>query len=112
VYAIVAWRLLYLSRLGRAHPDLPASRVLAPAELAAVRALCRGKTGKAVPDQTLGALVRAIAQLGGFLGRRSDGEPGVETLWRGLAKVFTVVQALLGWQDEDSPAEDGTERYV
>ncbi|NEQ66355.1 MAG: hypothetical protein F6K21_12785 [Symploca sp. SIO2D2] len=28
-----------------------------------------------------------FAQLGGFLGRKSDGEPGVKTLWRGIQRL-------------------------
>jgi Transposase Tn5 dimerisation domain len=28
--------------------------------------------------------VRWIAQLGGFLGRKHDGEPGVSVLWKGF----------------------------
>jgi len=34
-----------------------------------------------------GQAVRWIAQLGGFLGRTSDGEPGVQVLWRGLQRL-------------------------
>jgi Transposase Tn5 dimerisation domain len=37
-------------------------------------------------EPTLGAAVRGIARLGGFLGRRGDGEPGVKSLWRGWAR--------------------------
>ena len=36
---------------------------------------------------------RAMAKLGGFLGRKSDGEPGVKTLWRG----YRPLQWLCGW---------------
>ena len=31
--------------------------------------------------------VRAMAKLGGFLGRKCDGEPGVKTLWRGYRQL-------------------------
>jgi hypothetical protein len=31
--------------------------------------------------------VRWVAQLGGFLGRTSDGDPGVQTIWRGLRRL-------------------------
>jgi hypothetical protein len=34
--------------------------------------------------------VRAIARLGGFLARHSDGEPGVKTVWRGLHRLATM----------------------
>lgn len=31
--------------------------------------------------------VRWIAQLGGFLGRTGDGEPGAQVRWRGLQRL-------------------------
>jgi hypothetical protein len=31
-----------------------------------------------------------MTQLGGFLGRNSDGEPGVKTIWQGLQRVMTA----------------------
>ena len=37
---------------------------------------------------------RLIAQLGGFLARKSDGEPGVKTIWQGLQRVMDVAKAL------------------
>jgi len=38
------------------------------------------------------AVVRAIARLGGFLGRTGDGEPGWQTVWRGWRKLMWLVQ--------------------
>jgi hypothetical protein len=43
---------------------------------------------------TLRDAVRAMAKLGGFLGRKSDGEPGVKTLWRG----YRQLQLLCWWE--------------
>ncbi len=37
--------------------------------------------------QRLNEVLRSIARLGGFLGRKSDGEPGVKTVWLGLQRV-------------------------
>ncbi len=31
-----------------------------------------------------------IAKLGGFLARKSDGEPGVKTIWRGLRRLHDI----------------------
>jgi hypothetical protein len=45
--------------------------------------------------------VRWIAELGGFQGRRSDGEPGVTMLWKGLqhlvdiAAMYRIMRAAL-----------------
>jgi hypothetical protein len=32
-------------------------------------------------------MIRMIAQLGGFLGRKNDGEPGLKTIWLGMQKM-------------------------
>ena len=31
-----------------------------------------------------------IASLGGFLGRKGDGEPGVKTIWLGLRRLHDI----------------------
>jgi Transposase Tn5 dimerisation domain len=36
-------------------------------------------------------MVRWIGELGGFLGRKSDGEPGVKVLWRGFIRLQDIV---------------------
>ncbi|MCP4986395.1 MAG: hypothetical protein GY928_10135, partial [Colwellia sp.] len=33
-----------------------------------------------------------IAQLGGFLARKGDGEPGVTHIWRGLKKLADMIE--------------------
>jgi len=35
-----------------------------------------------------------LAQLGGFLARKGDGEPGVETIWRGYMEMLRAVHTL------------------
>ena len=39
--------------------------------------------------------VRMIAQLGGFLARKGDGEPGVKTIWRGLIRLDDIAATWL-----------------
>ncbi len=39
-------------------------------------------------------IVRMLAQLGGFLARKGDGEPGPETLWRGFKVLRQSMRAL------------------
>lgn len=40
---------------------------------------------------TLEEAVKMIAEIGGFLGRKSDGDPGPITIWRGLITLATIV---------------------
>lgn len=42
----------------------------------------------------LNEVVRLVAKLGGFLGRKGDGEPGVKTLWQGLQRVMDFAAGL------------------
>lgn len=34
--------------------------------------------------------IRLMAGIGGFLGRKGDGEPGAKSLWQGLQRVWTI----------------------
>lgn len=43
---------------------------------------------------TLREAVRLIARLGGFLGRRHNGEPGVKTLWRSLRRFHDILETI------------------
>lgn len=95
LYMIVAWRVTYLMRLGRTCPDLDAALFFDPDEIRGAYLLMKKPLPKEPPR--LNEVVRLIAQLGGFLARKSDGEPGAKTLWQGLQRVMdaaTTLQAL------------------
>jgi len=40
-------------------------------------------------------VLRAIAQMGGFMGRKSDGNPGWLTLWRGMQELMLMEQGFI-----------------
>lgn len=89
-YTIVAWRLLWLTYQARVNPDLPCDLVL---ELSEWQALCATINKNPIPPKkppSLRDAVRMIATLGGFLGRKADGEPGVKTIWRGLRRLHDI----------------------
>jgi hypothetical protein len=90
--AVVAWRIHYLTWLGRATPDLPCTVAFDDDQWKAVIVF---KTHKPPPQQppSLRQMIRSIAQLGGFLARKSDGEPGTQTLWRGLQRMDDITAA-------------------
>lgn len=56
------------------------------------------KPAPATPPR-LNEVLRLIAQLGGFLGRKSDGEPGVKTIWQVLQRVMTAAETLAALRD-------------
>jgi hypothetical protein len=89
VYGVVAWRLLWLTLLARVEPERPATE-LVTAEEQMVLAQASGSS-----VATARQVVRAIAQLGGFAGSPSEGEPGVKALWLGLRRLEAMVE---GWR--------------
>jgi Transposase DNA-binding/Transposase DDE domain len=81
--AIVAVRLLQLRTVARSAPDTPASQVVEPELLETVVRL----RGRSSSPMTADQFWRAVAGLGGFLGRKGDGNPGWQTLWRGWQRL-------------------------
>lgn len=86
--AVVAVRVLQLRLALEAQPQAPAERVATAAEIAVVREL--QKTPKR-QRLTVRQFVLAVARLGGFLGRKGDGVPGVRALWRGYQRLQDMV---------------------
>lgn len=90
-YAIVAWRLLWLTYEARQHPNAPCDRVLGAREWQVLQRHFTKSSPKARRPPTLRQAVGWIAQLGGFLARRQDGEPGVKVIWRGMRRLQDLV---------------------
>jgi hypothetical protein len=93
LFMVVAWRIAHLMRLGRTCPDLDATLFFDPDEIQGAYLLMEMKQ-PAKP--TLNEVLRLIARLGGFIGRKSDGEPGVKTIWLGLKEVHVAAKTLRG----------------
>lgn len=104
-YCIVAWRLLWLTYQARQTPEVPCTVALTPTEWQALYATHHQTTTLPATPPTLGEAVRWIAQLGGFLGRRRDGDPGVKTIWRGFQRLHDIADT---WSllHPDAPAPD------
>jgi len=49
-----------------------------------------------------------VAKLGGFLARKSDGEPGVQTIWRGLRRLDDLAAMWLLLHSFTSSAPPGS----
>jgi hypothetical protein len=94
VYLIVAWRVLYVCRLGRSCPEISCEAIFEPAEWQSVyRVVRREPPPKRAPQ--LREMVRLVAQLGGYVNRSRDDEPGPQTLWLGLQRLHDIA---LCWQ--------------
>lgn len=94
VYSVVAWRLLWLTYEARVRPEERCTVMFTRHEWQALYCTVH-RTGLAPAEPpSLYEATRLVARLGGFLARKGDGEPGVKTLWRGLARLDDIAT---GW---------------
>jgi len=94
---IIAWHITALVHGARTEPQAPASAVLPSAQIVVLLAVTKMKV--TAQSLTLQEAMRAIAGLGGFLGRKHDGEPGALTLWRGIQRLNDMVAAVSALQN-------------
>lgn len=88
---VVAWRIYYLNKLGRETPQAPCTVYFEEAEWKALMVFTTKNPVAPAQPPVLREALRRVASLGGFLGRKSDGEPGTQSLWIGLQRLDDVV---------------------
>ena len=87
--SILAVRLLQLRTTARTDPQRLAEKVVPRRWVEMLRAVQKGRH-RAIT--TVYEFYRALARLGGFLGRKCDGEPGWLTLWQGFEKLHLLLR--------------------
>jgi Transposase DNA-binding/Transposase Tn5 dimerisation domain/Transposase DDE domain len=104
VFLIVAWRTLYVCRLGRSVPDISCEAVFEPSEWKAVYRVVRRETPPLQPPP-LAEMVRLVAQLGGYVNRPRKDPPGPQTVWVGLQRMrdFALCWDLFGPEAKPQP---------
>jgi hypothetical protein len=98
--SIFAWRLLWMTFLNRNTPDISCETVLTQNEWKTLwlkKNRRKIKTGELKPEPpqnppSVYEAMRWIAMLGGFLGRKGDGEPGMISIWRGWLQLASAVE--------------------
>jgi hypothetical protein len=99
-YMLAAWRIGRLMRLGRTCSDPDASLFFHADEIRIAYLLAKKARPASAP--TLNQMIRLIASLGGFLGHKSDGEPGAKTLWIGLQRTIDAASTIQALQTGDA----------
>lgn len=91
VLAVVAVRLLSTKLLARSRPE---SFEAAPSFGPQIIALLEHKFGAPKGGWTNQKLLVCVARVGGFIGRKSDGMPGWQTIWRGWHRLMWMCEGL------------------
>jgi hypothetical protein len=95
VYAIVAWRLLWLTYQARLSEQQSCAIVFEPHEWQALCCIVLGSSSPPKHPPSLQTAILYVARLGGFLARKRDGPPGVQTIWRGLCRLSDIAATWL-----------------
>jgi hypothetical protein len=93
LYLIVAWRIHNITMAGRADPDGPCDVVCEPREWHTIYTMKHHCPPPEAPP-SLREMVRGLAQLGGFLARTADGEPGITSIWQGYQRLHESIYAV------------------
>lgn len=88
--APLAVRLLQLREVARKAPERPAQEVLPPDVVKVVAYLAQVSPHSLTSRRCW----HRIAQAGGYLGRKGDGEPGWKTLWKGWLYIQTLLEGV------------------
>jgi hypothetical protein len=93
--SIIAYRLFYLTTINRVNPNHSCEVILAKHEWQALYFYINKNSSIPKNPPTAYEAIRLIAKLGGFLGRKNDGEPGMTTIWRGWNKLTELSELLI-----------------
>jgi hypothetical protein len=107
---VVAWRIHYLTKAGRETPDVPCTVIFDEDEWKALMVYTTKNPVPPATPPTLREATRRTASLGGFLGRKSDGEPGTQTLWLGLSRLVDLT-AMWRLMARPKPPPESSDRY-
>lgn len=89
--SVIGIRLLQLKLIGRNQPDAKA-RSHVPSSW--IRALHLARPRVKLTGMSVYQFFRELAKFGGFLGRKHDGEPGWQTIWRGYQKLQSLLDGM------------------
>ena len=87
VYSMAAFRVMQLVYESRHHPEVSCEVVLTKAQWITLHMLIHENNQKPKQPPSLQQAVMWIGRLGGHLGRKSDGPPGLKTVWLGYQQL-------------------------
>jgi hypothetical protein len=85
-YKVIAWRILYLTFLGRECPDVPCDKMFADYEWKPVWKIV---SDEPLPDEAppISQFLVMLARLGGYNNRKHDHPPGPQAIWVGIRRM-------------------------
>jgi hypothetical protein len=106
MYSLAGFKIMQLTYQSRETPDISCETVLSKNEWEALYIrIHKTATLPAIPP-TLQQAAQWIGRLGGHLGRKSDGPPGLKTIWRGYQKLRDTVELYIILKTKENLGKD------
>ena len=90
--SVVAWRIFWVTLVARVSPDASCRIFLNESEWKLLAAKFNKICKRKLKEPTLEQSIKWIAQLGGFLARKGDKQPGITHIWRGMKKFAAMLE--------------------
>ena len=90
IKAVIAWRLMAMTLLGRERPELGAEVLFSDMEILALKDFAQDR--RLPLSDNLGATVVTLAMLGGYLNRNNDPPPRPPEIWEGYVRLATMAE--------------------
>jgi Transposase DNA-binding/Transposase Tn5 dimerisation domain len=87
MYSLAGFKIMQLTYQSRATPDVGCDMVLTTNEWEALFLRMHKTESLPTIPPTLAQAAKWIGRLGGHMGRKSDGPPGLKTIWRGYQRL-------------------------
>jgi hypothetical protein len=90
VFCILSWRIFWMTMMNRAAPNASPLVAFTKVETRLLDRLIPNPRGNRRRAAVLSRYLTKVAQLGGYLARRSDSPPGNMVMWRGLSRLTDI----------------------
>ena len=97
---IVAWRVQQITQLARTAPDESCQEHFDSSQWKPIY-MFAGKGPLPTQAPTNHQLLTLIAELGGYINKKSQGPPGTKTVWRGIQKLKILTEAFQVFQNAE-----------
>jgi len=91
VYSLCAFKLMQMLYYSRTAPELPCDLFFEEKEWQVMAMVHYKRKVISKKPLSLKLAITILGKLGGFLGRKNDGEPGIKNTWRGLQKLHAMM---------------------
>ena len=93
--SILAWKIHAIARADQEKLSRSCESTFQTHEWQAAYCILNKSSAPPKEPPTLGEMRLWVAKLGGFLARKSDGKPGMISIWRGMRKLASISEAYL-----------------